>query len=156
MINQGCIIHPWINQNAEINKTTVNGILSYKCSISKNDIKRNKTTKYQQSMKYFLINVGYHPLRVECIKSTFSRKISFFFKTSTSSKNDLTTLFSKKVIKHVQWQEQLIFLINCNDTLKFVHYFISPYGDSAMLTSQHTVSRNNCQSLKTALIDTAM
>ena len=56
-----------ISQNAEINKTTVNGILSYKCSICKNDIKRNKTTKYQQSMEYFLINVGYHPLRVDCI-----------------------------------------------------------------------------------------
>ena len=50
----------------------------------------------------------------------------------------------------------LIFLINCNDTLKFFHYFISPYGDSAMLASHHTVSRNNCQSLKTALIDTTM
>ena len=50
-----------ISQNAEINKTTVNGILSYKCPICKNDIKRNKTTKYQQSMEYFLINVGYHP-----------------------------------------------------------------------------------------------
>ena len=36
-----------ISQNAEINKTTVNGILSYKCSICKNDIKRNKTTNSQ-------------------------------------------------------------------------------------------------------------
>ena len=145
-----------ISQNAEINKTTVNRILSYKCSICKNDIKRNKTTKYQQSIKYFLINVGYHPLRVHCIINIF-KEISFSFKTSTSSKNDFyNNTFSEKVLKHVQWQEQLISLINCNDTLKFFHSFISPYGDSAMLASHHTVSRNNCQSLKTALIDTAM
>ena len=60
-----------ISQNAEINKTTVNGILSYECSICKNDIKRNKITKYQQSMEYFLINVGYHHLRVDCIINIF-------------------------------------------------------------------------------------
>ena len=60
--------------------------------LCKNDIKRNKTTKYQQSMEYFLINVGYCHLCVDCIINIFKENQLFLQNTSTSSKNDLTTL----------------------------------------------------------------